>query len=252
MLSVINLLPVLAYNPKSPIAQQNLNNVNLGKILLGLHSLIDPFVRVAPYRMKLSSDASLGEKVMYCLFRTWNAVKAIFNQSEWQCAKRQLVEGPVSQFILDIAKDAFDDEDKFQRFKTMFEKEAEFLLHLSIDNKVWNVSAQNRSDFAKDFGDLLEDEFKDIIDVYNANQAAVQGLLPIVQNVRQGLPNLTPQNLQAQLAPQFAAAAIGLLPAAMDLTPKLDLNQECLDYMSGKASTAEVTKSVYSGNLATH
>lgn len=42
-------------------------------------------------RYKLANDASLTDKLSYAFYRIWNAVKAIFNQSDWQCVQREMV-----------------------------------------------------------------------------------------------------------------------------------------------------------------
>ena len=245
MLSVINLVPTLAAVPPSVqnIVPQHLvpqfkqDAMDFTTFMLGLHSIIDPFVRVAPYRAKLSSSASFSTKIIYCLFRIWNAVKAIFNQSEWQCAKRQLTEGPFTQFILNIAEDALGDDEKFELFKEMIEKEAEFLLLLSIDNKASNADSKQSADYAQHSVDLLRDCFKDVndavTDVYNANQAAIQ-------------QNLIPQLMaNHQNNPQNVALLLGMgIPMGMQVIDKLGLQDEMKDLIAGQ-DRADVLRGIY-------
>lgn len=42
-------------------------------------------------RYKLATDASFIDKFNYVIFRIWNAIKAIFNQSDWQLARKEIV-----------------------------------------------------------------------------------------------------------------------------------------------------------------
>lgn len=58
--------------------------------LIAFHPEIAPCIAKFN-RYVLASDASFADKFKYCLYRIFNAVKAIFNQSDWQCARRDLI-----------------------------------------------------------------------------------------------------------------------------------------------------------------
>ncbi len=249
MLSVINLIPALVIpaaqnGVPQQVRPQNAPEVDFKTFMLGIHSIITPFVRIAPYHIKLSSKASLSLKIKYCLFRIWNTVKAIFNQSEWQCAKRQLVQGPFIQLILKHAKDSLQNNEKFELFKKMIEKEAEFLLYLSIDNKASDANDLDKGDYANKCLELLKDHSKIIVDALadafnDDNKALIQQMFNL-PNQELNKDNMA-QVMQNINNPQIL---IGLLPIGMAIMMKLDLNKEFADLQAGKPKE-EILREIY-------
>lgn len=101
----------------------------------------------------LASDASFAAKFKYALYRILNAVKAIFNRSDWQCARRELgVEirtrvnaqlKPLSE-IPGLAI-------KIELNKADAETFAEALLYVSIDTKIKKTEKMTLAESNKKF-----------------------------------------------------------------------------------------------------
>jgi hypothetical protein len=199
---------------------------------------------VAPYGMNLSSKASLADNIKYCLFKIINVVKAIFNQSDWQCAKRQLLEGPFVQCMLDSVKDSLGDDTKFKLFSEMIEKEAEFLLYLSIDKKANNADdAQNAlyienclshigntfndffrvllNDILDDLLDSMPDDFQNDIDLFKDDLKAIVDHFTFTSpSYEQNIAEIT------TLLPR-------MMPLIMRITTEYDVQAEMEEILTG-------------------
>lgn len=79
------------------------NNYIKSELIAEFPTLAEPLEKFSRYR--LTSDASFADKFNYCLYRLLNAVKAIFNRSDWQCARRELID----QHVPKIFKTTFGD-----------------------------------------------------------------------------------------------------------------------------------------------
>lgn len=86
----------------------------------------------------LASDASFAAKFKYALYRITNAVKAIFNRSDWQCARREMgaeIQTQFNELCKPLAEIPLVGV-KIELSKKDAETFADAFLYISIDSKL--------------------------------------------------------------------------------------------------------------------
>lgn len=186
-------------------------NIDFGKYVVGVRDTLDSFIRIQPYKIRLSSNASFGLKVKYCLFRIWNAVKAIFRQSDWQCAKRQLLQGPLAEEFFNVVKNEINDSKKFDLFKNSIEQFIEFALYFSIDGKLNQINYVQFSNFALNLLLQFVTDLKTEIDLIKDDPAIIGGFMIAYQgftDVPSFLINIQPMVEQIALKMNIPATEV--------------------------------------------
>lgn len=137
--------------------------------------LYEPLARLNSYR--LPANATLADKVKYSLYRLWNAVAAIFNKSDWQCVRKDLIEQQVPRLI----KSILGDDIKYNTFN--IERIVDAALSLCTDGQQLKFEHSYKSEQAKTlekFYELIKSHSKTaLIEDYKFSEEAANDLVDL-------------------------------------------------------------------------
>lgn len=95
--------------------------------------IVKPLQQIGRYR--LATNASFKDKFNHFIFRLVNAVKAIFGKSDWQLARKELIEWSFKQterLTSEFNAELLDDEPAFQPFKHLTKDEVAVLVDAGL------------------------------------------------------------------------------------------------------------------------
>lgn len=161
-------------------------------------------------RYKLAADASFKQKFEYVIFRIWNALKAIFNQSDWQQVRKEIVASITEPLLKNEGLKPITEmfKNHIPQITKVVEAGVDLFMCTGIDNKLESVVENPKKETLDSLKKPLFEEFKVHATKLGVNTQLFEPMLKM--NNR-----LIPSHIETNKLP-FTLELLSLLPKIED------------------------------------